>query len=138
AKAGVALSRGSDTGRSATATTIPLTGVSGWQAGSLTANVTVNAQSSGAVPVATVLPVVTASSTAVLATAGTLTINGFGFDPTAANDVVTLNAGSYAGLSATANTITLTGVTGLIAGSLTAVVTADSASSGAAVQVATV
>ena len=64
-------------------------------AGSLTAIVTIDDESSGApVQVATVTPVVTASTASLPANASQITINGSGFDPTAANNKVTFNDGA--------------------------------------------
>ena len=111
-------------------------------AGSLTAVVTSNGQSSGsAVQVATLAPVVTANANNQLAAdATTLTITGQGFDPTAANNTVTFNNGAVGNVSAaTATSLTVTLTTGpTAAGSLTAIVTVNTLTSGTAVQVATV
>ncbi len=110
-------------------------------AGSLTAVVTTDKQSSGAaVQVATVTPVVTASTAQLPASATQITINGLGFDPTAANNTVTFNdgaAGTVTKASPTSLAVTLT-TKPTTSGSLTAVVTTDKISSGTAVQVATV
>ena len=89
---------------------------------------------------ATVAPVVT-SSTAALAISGvSLTINGHGFDPVAAHNTVTFNDGATGTVSAaTATSLTVTlGTKPTAVGSLTAVVTTNSASSGGGVQVAAV
>jgi hypothetical protein len=111
----------------------------------LTAVVTVinvnNSENSGApVQVATIAPVVTASK--VTSGATTLTIQGFGFDPNIANDSVTFtNNGTTTGgtvTAATATSLTVTPTGPLTVGTLSAVVTVNSASSGTAVQVATV
>jgi preprotein translocase subunit YajC len=108
-------------------------------AGSLTAVVTTNSISSGtAAQVATVTPVVTTASGNLLANAATLTITGFGFDPTPANNTVVLNSGAVGTVTAaTATSLTVTLSTKPIASSnLTAVVTTNSLSSGAAVKIA--
>ncbi len=110
-------------------------------AGSLTAVVTTNSMSSGtAVQVATVTPVVTATNSNLLANAATLTITGFGFDPTPANNTVVLNSGAVGTVTtATATVLTVTFSTRPASvGSLTAIVTTNGVSSGAAIQVATV
>ena len=110
-------------------------------AGSLTVILTTNSQSSGsAVQVATVKPVVTSGTATLLSNATTLTITGFGFDPIAANNAVVLNNGAVGTIaSATATTLTVTFTTKPSqAGSLTAIVTTNSESSGTAVQVASV
>ena len=110
-------------------------------AGSLTAVVTTNGQSSGAaVQVATVTPVVTASAAILAANAATVVIAGFGFDPAVGNNTVLFNdsaVGSVTAVTATSLTVTFTSKPAST-GSLTAIVTTNSQSSGAAVQVATV
>jgi hypothetical protein len=109
--------------------------------GNLTAIVTVSGVASGsAVQVATVQPVVTTSNANVLANAATMTINGFGFDTTAANNTVTLSSGAVGTVTtATATVLTVTLSTKPASvGSLTAAVTTNGVSSGAAIQVATV
>ncbi len=109
--------------------------------GTLSATVTSNSQSSGtAVQVATVIPVVTLSTASLLANATTMTIAGFGFDTaTPSNNVVTFSGGATGTVtSATSTQLTVTGLTGLLAGTLTATVKTDGASSTAAVQVAKV
>ncbi len=114
-------------------------------AGSLKAVVTtdnngVTENSGNPVQVRTVTPVVTSSTASLAAEATQITISGFGFDPTAANNTVVFNDGAV-------GTVTTAGPTSFTvtfstrpttAGSLTAIVTTDSDSSGAAVQVATV
>jgi len=84
--------------------------------------------------------VVTSSTATLAASATTITIHGFGFDPTAANNRVTFNDGAVGTVTAaTATTLTVTFSTRpTAAGSLTAVVTTDGVSSGAAVELATV
>ena len=125
---------------SATATTLTVTSLKGLIAGKLTASATVSGISSGAaVQVATVTPVVTVSATALSATATSLVIHGFGFSTTAANNKVAFNGGTTGTVSsATATTLTVTNITGLVGGGLLAIVTSNSVSSGAAVEVATV
>ncbi len=110
-------------------------------AGAITAIVTTNSASSGtAVQVANVTPVITSATTSFAANGTTLTINGFGFSTTASNNTVQFNNGAVGTVSnATANVLTVTiGTAPTAAGSLTAVVTTNSVSSGTAVQVATV
>jgi hypothetical protein len=108
-------------------------------AGPLTAVVTTDSQISGtAVQVATVTPVVT-PSTMQIANSNTLIINGFGFDPTAANNSVAFNLGAVGTVTAASATqLTVTFSTQPSLGALNAVVTTNSVSSGAAVQVASV
>jgi hypothetical protein len=109
--------------------------------GNLTAVVTTDSASSGApVQVATVVPGVTSSTASLPINGTTLTINGFGFDTTAGNNTVVFNNGAVGTVTAaTATSLTVTLTTPPTAvGSLTAVVTTDGASSGTAVQVATV
>ncbi len=110
-------------------------------AGNLSAMVTTNSISSGAaVQVATVKPVVTSSTENLSANAATLTINGFGFSTTAGNNTVLFDNGAVGTVTAaTATVLTVTfGIKPTSAGSLTAVVTTNSLSSGPALQVATV
>src|SRR6185436_16040515 len=104
-------------------------------AGSLTTIVTSNSVASGsAVQVATVTPVVTSSTSNLAASATTLTIAGFGFDTTAGNNTVVFNDGAVGTVTAaTATSLTVTfstKPTGV--GSLTAIVTTNSLTSGAA------
>jgi uncharacterized protein YkvS len=108
--------------------------------GSLTAVVTSDGISSGsAVQVATVAPVVLSSSNNLAANATTVTIRGFDFDTTPGNNTVTFNNGAVGSVTAaSATSLTVTFSTKPAAGNLTAVVTTNSVSSGAAVQVATV
>ncbi len=85
-------------------------------------------------------PTVTASTASLPENSATLTINGTGFDSNKANDSVVFNdgaAGTVTTASATQLTVTFT-TNPTSTGSLTAVVTADGLSSGAAVQVAAV
>ncbi len=109
--------------------------------GSLTAVVTSNSSASGAaVQVATVIPVVSASIANLAANAAGIVITGLGFDPIAANNTVVFNdgaVGSVTTASATSLTIAFSSKPAS-AGSLTAVVTTNGLSNGAAVQVATV
>jgi hypothetical protein len=66
-------------------------------------------------------------------------IQGFGFSSTLADNTVTFNNGTTGKVtSATATTLTVTDLSGLIAGSLTAIVISNGVSSGADVEVATV
>ncbi len=124
---------------SATATSLTVTGLTGLSAGSLKASVKVNGDSSGAaVQVATVTPVVTSSTASLAANAASLTIHGFGFSPTSVDDTVAFNNGTGIVTNATATTLTVTSLSGLVTGSLTAIVFSNSAGSGTAVQVATV
>jgi len=109
--------------------------------GSLTAVVTTNSISSGsAIQVATVIPVVTLATTVLAISANTITINGFGFSNTAANNAVTFNNGAIGTVTlATATRLTVTfGTKPTVVGNLTAVVTTNSVSSGAGIQVANV
>ena len=110
-------------------------------AGNLTAVVTTNTFSSGAaVQVATVTPVVTTTSAALPFNATTITIGGFGFSTTAGNNTVAFNLGAAGNVTAaTATSLTVTFTTNPTSlGNLTAIVTTNGHSSGAAVQVATV
>ncbi len=131
---------GTVTAATATSLTVTFSGTSKLTAGSLTATVTTGGQSSGPVQVATVSPVITSSTANLSINATTLTISGFGFDPVAANNKITFNDGAVDGISAaTANSLTVTFSTKPTApGNLTASVTTDGVSSGAAVRVATV
>lgn len=125
----------------ATSTSLTVTFSTAPRAGNLTAVVAVNGVTSGsAVQVASVIPVVTSSTTAQGAATTSLTINGFGFDTTAANNTVRLSNGAVARVSAaTATSLTLVLTTRPTSvGNLTAIVTTNSRTSGAAVQVATV
>jgi len=123
----------------ATATTLTVTSLTGLSAGSLTATVTSNSVTSASVQVATVIPVATKSTAGLGVNATSLIINGFGFDPTTAHDTVSFSGGATGTVSsATATQLTVTNLGGLKLGSLTAAVTVDGQSSGAAMQVATV
>ena len=125
----------------ATATSLTVSFSTKPKAGSLTAIVAANGVLSGtAVAVANVNPVVTSASSDLAARATTLTINGFGFDTTAANNAVTLSNGAAGTIIvATATTLTVRlSSQPTASGSLTAVVTTNTRSSGAAVQVARV
>ena len=111
--------------------------------GSLTAVVTTSGNSSGsAIQVATVKPSVTNVTTGLAATSDTVTIAGFGFSTTASDNTVVFNNGAEGTVTAaTATELTVTFTANkkpATAGSLTAVVTTSTHSSGAAVQVATV
>jgi hypothetical protein len=139
----VAFSSGAGIVTAATATSLTVTFTAAPTAGNLTAVVTTNGASSASVQVAAVAPVVTASTASQAINATTIVINGYGFDPTATNNTVTFTdgTGSAAGTvtAATATSLTVTFSTlPTIEGSLTAVVHADGANSGSAVQVGTV
>ena len=110
-------------------------------AGRLTAVVRVNGASSGAaVQIANVSPVVTARTSTLASSATSFVIAGFGFDPIASRNAVVFNNGAVG----TVTTATPTSLTVRIdtkpttVGSLTAVITTNSISSGSAVQVANV
>ena len=111
-------------------------------AGVLNATMTSDGVSSGtAVQVATITPVVSNFNTAVAANATTVTIHGAGFDSTTpANNLVTFNNGATGTVtSATSTSLTVTfGTNPTTAGTLTAVVTTNTVSSGAAIPVAAV
>jgi len=130
-----------DNGGVATATRLTVSFLSGLTVGSLTATVTTIGVSSGTpVQVATVIPVVTPSAADLGANATTMFINGFGFDDTTpGSNVVSFNGGSTGIVTAATTTqLTVTSLSILQAGALTASVTVDGVSSGAAVQVASV
>ena len=125
----------------ATATQLTVTFSTQPSLGNLTAVVTTSGFSSGvAVQVASVVPVVTSSAAALPITTTTLTINGAGFSATPAQNVVTFNLGAAGTVTAATTTqLTITFTTQPTSvGNLTAVVTTNGFSSGAAVQVATV
>ncbi|MFO1065427.1 MAG: hypothetical protein U0892_16295 [Pirellulales bacterium] len=108
-------------------------------AGSLTAVVTIGSVNSGsATQIATVIPVITSAVTAQGVDANTVAVAGFGFDTTAGNNTVVLSNGATGTVTAaTATTMTITfGTKPTTAGNLTAVVTSNSVSSGAPVQIA--
>ena len=92
-----------------------------------------------AVQVATVTPVVTSSTASLAINATTVTISGSGFDPVAANNTVVMNNGAIGTVtSATVSLLTVTFSTKPIAlGTLTAIVTTNSQTSGTATQIAT-
>lgn len=127
----------------ATATSLTVTSLAGLTLGSLNAVVTTDGVSSGTpVQVATVVnpPVVTANTANLSATAASIVITGGNFDPTAANDTVVFNDGAVGAVttaSATSLTVTFS-IKPTSAGNLTAIVTTNGISSGAAVQVANV
>jgi hypothetical protein len=105
--------------------------------GALTASVSANGISSGGpVQVAILHPVVT-KSTAGSGFNASLTIHGFGFSSTAGDDTVFLGGIPYTPSIASSTELTLSNVP-LAIGKLTASVTVDNVSSGAALQVATV
>jgi hypothetical protein len=94
--------------------------------------VKVNGQTSGtAVEAASVRPVITTETAALDANATTLTINGVGFSPTATGEAVTFSNGVKGKIASnsTATQLFITNLTGLVAGNLTATVTADGFSS---------
>ncbi|MDX1929109.1 MAG: IPT/TIG domain-containing protein, partial [Pirellulaceae bacterium] len=110
-------------------------------AGELRATVTSNGVASASlIQVATVIPVITRRTVSLAANATSLTIFGFGFDTTLANNSVVLDRGAVGTVSAaTSTSLTINLSTApTSAGSITAVVTTNSASSGTAVQVANV
>jgi hypothetical protein len=87
---------------------------------------------------AAVTPVVTISAASLAITSPTVTIAGFGFDPTATHNVVVFNhgaIGTVTAATATSLTVTLTTRPNTV-GNLTAVVTTNAQSSGAAGQIA--
>jgi hypothetical protein len=88
----------------------------------------------------TAIPTVTISTKNLAIDATTITINGTGFDTTPANNAITFNNGAIGTVnSATSTLLTITFSTQPTStGSLTAVVTTNSVSSGATVQVATI
>ena len=118
----------------ATANQLTVTSLTGLKFGSLTASVAVDGQVSGtAAQVATVKPVVTANTANLAANATTLIIQGFGFSSTATADVVKFS-GSVTGkvTSATTTQLTVTGLSGLVAGTLSASITVGGLSSASA------
>ena len=122
-------------------TSLNVTGITGLTVGDLNAVVTTNQQNSGtAVKVATVTPVVTSNAATVAANISTLTISGFGFDPVAGHNTVAFTPTGTGNVNSVAGTTSLnvTGITGLTAGDLNAVVTTNGHNSGAAVKVAAV
>ncbi len=129
------VSSATSTSLTVTFSTRPISG------GSLTAVVTVNGATSGAaVQVASIRPVVTASTANLSAGAASIVIAGFGFDPTIARNTVVFNNGAVGTVTA-ATTTSLTvriDTKPTTVGSLTAVVTTGTISSGSATQVATV
>ena len=133
---------GTGTVTASTSTTLTVTGITGLTVGALNAIVTTNGQASTSAQVATVVtpdPTVTLTTTTVNANAATLTITGTNFDAaTPSNNTVALTpVGTGTVTAATATSLTVS-VSGLRAGALSAVVTTNSLSSGAPVQVATV
>jgi hypothetical protein len=90
--------------------------------------------------IGTTTPVPTKSTANLALNATQITIDGVAFDPIAANDTVTFNDGAIGTVSAaTFNSLTVTFSKAPIdVGGLTAIVSADGVSSGAAVPVATV
>ena len=84
-------------------------------------------------------PVVTAATTVVAVNATTLIPRGCGFSTVLAGNLVTFSSGAIVWVTtATPTQLTVTGLSGLIAGPLSASVTSNSVSSGGPVQVATV
>ena len=136
----VVLSSGIATVTAATTTQLTATLGGTLSLGSLTANVTVFGGSTGAVQVASVVaaPTVTVNAASLAANAPTLIITGTGFSTTAANNTVVLSSGTATVTVATATQLTATLGGTLSLGSLTAVVTSNGGSSGAAVQAATI
>ena len=130
-----------------TSLTVALGSANNLIAGPLTATVTVGLTPAASVQVATVVPVVTSSyaTQAVGLALGTITINGYGFDNrVASTNTVLFNDSAAATIShtevnASGTSMTLTFANNpAIAGPLTAIVTTNGLSSGAAVQVATI
>jgi predicted membrane protein len=122
-----------------TTTQLFITNLTGLVGGKLTVTVAANGLISWPEQVATVVPIVTQSTTNLAASATTLVIHGVGFSPTAANNKVTFDNGAQGTVThATETTLTVTGLTGLVAGSLTASVTTNGVSSGTPIPVATV
>ncbi len=110
-------------------------------AGNLAAIVTSDGQASGVgVQVATVTPVITSSTRNLALNAGKIVINGVGFDPSTTGNTVVLGDGAVGDLiQATTTALTVNFSTKPTAtGVLTAVVTSNSVSSGAPIQVANV
>ena len=87
----------------------------------------------------TVVPVVTANTAGLPDDVTSLTIAGSGFDPNPANDQVTFSGGiTGTVIAATRTRLTVGNLSGVAAGPLTAVVTANRISSGTAATVATI
>jgi hypothetical protein len=131
---------GSVSAATATALTVSLTTLP-TSVGNLSAIVVTNGVSSGAsVVVASVVPSVSVSTAGLAANVSTVTINGLAFSTTASQNTVVFNNGAVGTVTAaTATSLTVTFSTRpSAAGSLTAIVTTNSKSSGAAVQVANV
>ncbi|MFO1065425.1 MAG: hypothetical protein U0892_16285 [Pirellulales bacterium] len=131
---------GTVTAATATSLTVSITKAPN-AVGSLTASVSSSTLSTAApVQVATVIPVVTAITDDIAANASGITIYGLGFDSTAANNTVVFNNGAVGSVTgATGTTLTISFSTKpTSAGSLTAVVTTNTLSSGTPVQVARV
>ena len=132
------------TAATSTTLTVSLTGLGSVPGGTaLNASATVNGVSSGnPVQVATVIPVTTASSASIPDTATSMTIAGFGFDANPANDSVTFDNGVTGAVTAATSfglAVSVVGLGSLPAGTLLhASVTANGASSGSAVQVASI
>jgi hypothetical protein len=138
---------GTVTGATATSLIVSLSGVDSVADGTvLDASVTVNGVSIGdPVPVAsigTIAPSVTASTESLPADATSLTIDGLGFDPDPTKDSVKFDndvTGTVTSSTTTSLTVDLSGLDGLTGGmALHASVTVNGASSGDAVQVATI
>jgi hypothetical protein len=124
----------------ALATQLTVGNLSGLTTGPLIATVTVNGVSSGGpVQVAAIAPVVTSSTARLPANTTSLTIQGVGFSTTAAGNTVAFSGGATGTVTAATPTqLTVTGISGLVAGSLSATVTTNGVTSGSPVQVATV
>ena len=127
------------TAATATSLTVSFTGKPA-TAGSLTATITTDSETSAVVQVATVIPVVTANPATLAASTTSVTIDGFGFDPTAANNTVVFNDGAIGTVTAaTATSLTIGFTTRpLTSGSLSAQVTTDNISNTGSVPVATI
>ncbi len=132
---------GTGTVTASTATSLTVTSITGLTAGALNAIVTSNGQTSASAQVATIVPpapTVTLTTTSINANAPTLTITGNNFDTTPGNNTVALTPFGTGTVTASTATSLTVSVSGLRAGPLSAVVTTNSVSSGAPVQVATV
>jgi hypothetical protein len=123
----------------ATNNSLSIDDFSGLVAGALSVTVTVDGAGGSQTQVAMVTPAVSSNTNNLSPIATTLTIDGFGFDSNAANDSIAFSGGATGTVStATSTTLNVTGLTGLVAGPLTAIVTVNGTSSSSAVEVAVV
>lgn len=125
----------------ATTTSLTVSFATRPEAGALRASVTTSGFSSGtSVQVASVTPVITASTSSTAANLASMTFHGFGFSSIAANNTVTFNGDVTGTVSdSTPTSLTINFVRRpLNTGALTAVVSTNSTSSGAAVQIANI